>query len=208
MAATQLHGIGVKLRNTAIGALFALALLAPKLLHLRRDAHSWLVFRILLGIAGATLVVLPLGLWNSWLIAIVGLAMFTASILLPPANPDTRADEKALQLGALAVVNGGEYQPENAPAAPAQLFVGVERVWALDANFQPLLVIPAGEISSVRAEQSAGRWVLCIGWTGHTAEFSYHGIFAEHLARAAENALRSLLRTSLPVLPKRRAASA
>jgi hypothetical protein len=207
-ATTQRQGVGAKLRNTAVGVLFALARLAPKLLRLRRDAYSWLVFRIVLGVAGATLVVVPLGLWNSWITAIMGLAMFTASILLPPAKPDTRADEKARELGALLVVNGGIYQPGNAPAAPVQLFAGTQRVWALDPNFQPLLVIPAGEISSVRAEESEGRWVLRIHWTGHTAEFFYRGIFAEHLVRIAENAIGSLLRTSLPVLPQRRAASA
>jgi hypothetical protein len=206
--ATQRQGVGAKLRNTAVGALFVLALRAPKLLRLRRDAYSWLVFRIVLGVAGATLVVVPLGLWNSWITAILGLAMFTASILLPPAKPDTRVDEKARELGALLVVNGGIYQPGNAPAAPVQLFAGTEHVWALDPNLQPLLVIPAGEISSVRAEESEGRWVLRIHWTGHTAEFSYRGIFAEHLVRIAENAIASLMRTSLPVPPQRRAASA
>ena len=29
-----------------------------------------------------------------------------------------------------------------------QLFVGAEHIWALDSHFQPLLVIPAAEITS------------------------------------------------------------
>src|SRR5258707_973346 len=81
--------IAVRLRNFGLGILFALVLLLPKLLNLRRDRRSWLAFRILLAIAGASLVVLPLSLWNSWHAAIAGLAMFLAAILLPEAKPDT-----------------------------------------------------------------------------------------------------------------------
>ncbi|HVS87837.1 MAG TPA: hypothetical protein VHF01_06415 [Candidatus Acidoferrum sp.] len=197
-----------RFRNGFIATVFALAQIVPNLLHLRRNPRSWLVFRVALGFAGAALVVLPLSVWNSWIAAIIGLAMFTAAILLPSANADTSADRKARELGALLVVNGGKYQPGNAPAMAVRIFVGAEHIWALDSRFQPLLVVPTAEIASVRAEESGGRWNLQIRWTGHTAEFSYRGFFAEHLARAAESTLRSVMRTSLPALPKRRAASA
>jgi hypothetical protein len=134
--------------------------------------------------------------------------MFTAAILLPPAKPGTSADRKAHELGALAIVNGGKYQPGNAPAAAVQIFVGTENIWALDSRFQPLLVIPTAEISSVRAEESAGLWNLQIRWLDHTAEFSYRGIFADLLARRAEASLRALMPAALPLAPKRRAAGA
>src|ERR1700740_835847 len=52
------------LRDAAIGTLFAFVLLVPRLLHLRRNAKSWMLFRILLGAAGAALVGLPLGFQN------------------------------------------------------------------------------------------------------------------------------------------------
>jgi len=178
------------------------------LLHLRRNPRSWLVFRAALGFTGAALVVLPLSLWNSWIAAIVGVAMFTAAILLPPAKPGTSADRKAHELGALAVVNGGKYQPGNAPAAAVQIFVGTENIWALDSRFQPLLVIPTAEISSVLAEDSAGRWNLQIRWLDHTAEFSYRGIFADLLALRAETSLRAALPAAPAAAPKRRAAGA
>jgi hypothetical protein len=197
-----------RFRNGFIGTAFALAQIVPNLLHLRRNPRSWLVFRVALGFAGAALVVLPLSVWNSWIAALIGLAMFTAAILLPSDNADTSADWKARELGALLVVNGGKYQPGNAPATAVRIFVGAEQIWALDSRFQPLLVIPTVEISSVRAEESGGCWNLQIRWTDHTAEFSYRGFFAEHLARTAEGTLRSVMRTSLPALPKRRAASA
>jgi hypothetical protein len=207
-ALTQPESFGKKLRNAAVGILFALVLLIPRLLHLRRNAHSWMLFRTLLGFAGAALVILPLGLGNNYFYALVGMAMFIAAILLPPAKPSLSADDKARELGALVVVNGGQYQSRNSAAASVQLFVGAERISVLDSHFQPLLAIPVGEITSAQAEESDGCWLLRLGWADHTAEFAYRGIFAEHLACVAESTLRSVMRPSLPVIPQARAASA
>jgi hypothetical protein len=196
------------LRNAVVAALFALVLLLPKLLHLRRSPGPWVLFRVALGISGAALVIFPLSSGNSWFIAIGGLVMFAAAVLLPPPKPDTSVDCKARELGALVVVNGGACELGNAPATAVRLFVGADHVWALDARFQPLLVIPTAEIFFARAEEKGRHWVLWIRWAEHSAEFSYHGVFAEHLARVAEITLRSVMSQRLPVLPKRRAASA
>jgi len=197
-----------RMRNAGIVGLFALALVIPKIIHLRRNERSWFAFRIALGLGGASFVLLPLALWDSYLLSVVGLAMFITAILLPSARPDTTADEKARELGALVVVNGGEYQPGNAPAAPVQLFTGVENIWALDEHFRPLLVIPVRELTAVRVEYAANVWCLRLRWADHAAEFSYRGIFAEHLAHVAESTLQSVMRPGLPVIPQRRAASA
>jgi hypothetical protein len=205
---TQNQGIGAKLRNGAIGALFALVLLIPKLLHIRRNPQAWTVLRVILGLFGAAMVILPLGLWDNWLASIGGLALFLIAALLPAAKPDTSTDEKARELGAFVVVNGGRYQPGNAPAAETQLFVGAEHIWALDAHFQPLVVITVADMTSARVEEFDGCWLVRIRWADHQAEFTYRGVFAEHLARVAESTLRSIMRPSLPVLPQRRAASA
>lgn len=205
---TQQQESTARFRNVSIHLLFALARFAHNLLHLRRNPRSWQLFRVVLGLAGAALVILPLSLWQSWTAGIVGLAMFTAAILLPPANTETPASCKARQLGAHLVLDGGKYQPGNAPAAAVQIFVGPENIWALDSHLQPLLVIPVPQITSVRAEESAGRWNLQIRWLDRTAEFSYRGIFAELLARAAETSLRAALPAAPPAAPKRRAAGA
>ena len=207
-ALSQPEGFGKRLRHLAVGVLFALVLLIPKILRVRRNPRSWLLFRIFLGVAGAALVVLPIGLGTGFVPAIVGLTMFVSAILLPPAKPDANADDKARELGALVVVNGGRFQPGNAPSAVVQLFVGAESVWVLDQRFQPLLEIPVGEITAACAEQSEKSWRLRMTWASHTAEFSYGGIFAEHLARVAESTIRSVMRPALPVLPQRRAAGA
>src|ERR1700736_6407259 len=67
-------GLGAKLRKTVIGAGFAVVLLVPKVLSLRRDERSWVIFRTVLGITGAALVFLPIGFfaaifwrWPGWL---------------------------------------------------------------------------------------------------------------------------------------------
>ena len=207
-ALSQPEGLGKKLRQLAVGTLFALVLIIPKILHVRRNPRSWMLFRIFWGVAGAALVVLPLGLGTSFVPAIVGLAMFISAILLPPAKPDTNAGDKAHELGALVVVNGGRFQPGRAASAAVQLFVSAESVWVLVRSFQPLLEIPVSEITAACAEQSEESWRLRVTWASHTAEFSYGGIFAEHLARVAESTIRSVMRPALPVLPQRRAAGA
>lgn len=205
---TQQQASGPRSRNVSIHFLFALAQLARNLLHLRRNPRSWQLFRVALGFAGAALVILPLSLWNSWTAGIAGLAMFTAAILLPRANTETLANRKARELGAPIVLEGAKYQPGNASAAAVRIFVSAEFIWALDSRFQPLLVIPASQISSVRAEESAGRWILQIRWLDRTAEFSYRGIFSELLAHRAEISLRAALPAAPPAAPKRRAAGA
>jgi hypothetical protein len=207
-AASQQEGTGAHIRNLLIGTIFATVSLIPKLSRIRHNAQSWMGFRVFLGFAGAALVILPLSLWNSWLAAIAGLGMFLAAILLPPTPPHTTTDDKARELNALVVVNGGKYQPGNAAPASVQLFVGAEHIWALDAHLQPLLVIPAAEITSATAVQHKDRWILQVRWSDNAAEFSYKGIFAEHLARVAQTTLTGMIHSPLPVLPRSRAASA
>jgi len=207
-ALSQPESFGRRLRHLAVGTLFALVLLIPKIMRARRNPRSWMLFRIFLGIAGAAMVVLPLGMGAGFVPAIAGLAMFISSILLPPAKPYTSADDKARELGSLVVVNGGRFQPANAPSAPVQLFVGAESVWVLDRRLQPLLEIPVGEITAAGAEQSEESWRLRMTWAGRSVDFSYDGIFAEHLALVAETTIRAVLRPALPVLPQRRAAGA
>jgi hypothetical protein len=196
------------LREVLIGALFAVVLLVPKLLHLRRNPKVWMFFRIFLGLVGASLVIVPVGMGNSFFLSVLGLAMFIGAILLPPAKPSTNRDDKARELGAFVVVNGGRFKLGEAPSFAAQLFVGPDHVSVLDSDFQSYLEIPVSEITSARGEESHGRWYLRIDWANTTATFLYRGVFAEHLARVAESTLHGVMRPALPVIPQRRAASA
>jgi hypothetical protein len=207
-ADSQTENIGARLQKLGMAALFAVVLLVPKVLDLRRDERSWTAFRILLGIAGAGLVILPLAFWNSWLAAIAGLAMFLTAALLPSSSSVTTVDDKARELGALVVVNGGKYRSADASAVSAQLFVGADYIWALDSRFQVLLTIPVSEITSVHSEEMDRRWTVRIRRTDQTDEFSYRGIFAEHFARVAESTLRGVIHSPLPILSRARAAGA
>lgn len=202
------ESLGKRLRHLAVGTLFALVLLIPKILRARRNPRSWVLFRIFLAIVGASLVVVPLGARGSYAPAVAGLVMFISSILLPPAKPDSNADAKARELGALVVVNGGRFKLGEAPSFPAQLFVGADRISVRDSSLESFLEIPVGEITSAQAEDSHGHWYLRVNWASKNATFAYHGVFAEHLARVAETTIRAVLRPALPVLPQRRAAGA
>jgi hypothetical protein len=207
-ADSQTENFGTRLQKLAIGALFTVILLVPKVLNLRRDERSWTAFRILLGIAGAALVILPLAFWNSWLAAIAGLALFLTAALLPSATSGITIDDKARELGALVVVNGGKYMARSSSSASVQLFVGADYIWALDSQFQVLQTIPVSEVSSVNAEEMDGRWTVRVRCTDQIEELSYRGIFAEHFARVAESTIRAVMHSSLPILSRARAAGA
>jgi hypothetical protein len=192
---------GAPLRRAGIAILFAAILLVPKFLRVRRDPRAWLAFRIALGLLGASLVVVPLGLWNSWLAAAFGLALFMVAVLLGPAAPTTTLDDKAREWGALVVVvNGGVYAQAPAAPAAARLFVGPENIRVLDPSLHLQLEIPVAQISSLRALPLSPDWALRIEWSGQVAEFRYTGFFAEHLARVAESTIRSVMQPSLPVI--------
>lgn len=207
-SAPQIETFATRLRNAGVGFLFAVVLLVPKILRIRRDPRSWLAFRVLLGFAGAALVILPLAFWNSWLAAIAGLVMFLAAVLMPPTPPETNVDDKARELGALVIVNGGTYQPAGGPSSPVQLFVGAENVWALNSQLRPALILPVSQISSLNVQETSGGWLLRVHCKDRDAMFTYTGIFAEHFARVADSTLRSVMPAPLPVLPLRRAAGA
>lgn len=191
---------GQKLRRVALFALFASVLLIPKTLALRRRRRVWNTLRAAAAITGALLVVVPMGLWSSWLAAAVGLVLFVMALLLDPLDPEKSVDEHARELGALVVVNGGRFHAPSGPPVRARLFVAPKRVVALDASKRQLVEIPFGELSSVHAEEANGGWKLRVEWDHQSAEFSYEGFFAEHLARVAETTLRNQAYPGLPVL--------
>jgi hypothetical protein len=126
--------------------------------------------------------------------------------LLPSATSGSTVDDKARELGALVVVNGGKYMSSAGSAASVQLFVGVDYIWALDARFQILQTIPVSEVTSVHSEEMGDAWSVWVRRTNKSDEFLYRGIFAEHFARVTESTIRSVMRSSLPILPRVRAA--
>jgi hypothetical protein len=197
-----------RLKNFTGAGLFLLIQRFPQLLQLHRNQQAWTLMRVALGIFGAALVVLPLSLWSGWITAIFGLFLFLLSILLPPAESESDTDGKARDLGATTVVSGGEYQPGNCAAAEVRLFISPTHIWALDKHFDPLLVIPTPEISSLHVESTPDRWLLHIRWADHKAEFSYDGFFAERFARLADESIRAAVPVLFPPGSKSRAYAA
>jgi len=197
-----------RVKGTIGAALFLLIQRSPKLLEFHRNEQAWSLFRVALGLFGAALVVLPLSLWHGFFTALIGLSLFVLSILLPPADLESATDRKAHELGAQTVVSGGEYQPGNAPATHAHLFISSSHTWALDKNFDPLVVITTGEVASLKVEPSGEHWMLVVRWGDHKAEFVYKGIFAERFARLAEESIRQANLATQPGPKKSRAAGA
>jgi hypothetical protein len=177
-------------KNFVGAAFFLLVQKSPKLLALHRNQKAWTLFRIALGCFGAALVLLPLALWSGYFTALFGLALFVLSILLPPAELESMTDRKVRELGAQTVVSGGEYGRANGKPRSVQLFVSPSHTWAMDKNYEPLVVMATAEIKSLRVEPAKDDWVLHVWWADHKAEFVYKGIFAARFARLAEETLR------------------
>jgi hypothetical protein len=197
-----------RVKNTVGTAFFLVIHHSPKLLEFYRNEKTWTLFRVALGCFGAALVILPLSLWNGYFTALFGLALFVTSILLPPAELESDTDRKARELGVQTVVSGGEYQPQHAPPTAVQLFISPSHTWALDKNFNALVVITTAEIVSLRVETSWDHWVLRVRWGDHKTEFAYKGIFAERFARLAEESLRQASLATQSSAEKSRAAGA
>jgi hypothetical protein len=175
----------------------------------RRNSRSWTFFRLALGLGGAALVLLPVASVNSYIFSIAGMFMFVAAILLAPLKPRTTLREKARELGARVVVDGGRYHlAKSSSFVPVHLFIAADRISAFDAKFRLLLEIPTAEITSFLALQADKGWFLEVIWSTNAAEFSYRGAYAERLAVAAEDAIRSVAPATVPPTAQRRAAGA
>jgi hypothetical protein len=208
IASTSHENLFQKAKAFCGAALFLVIHRFPRLLQLHRNERSWTLFRIALACLGAAIVILPLSLWNGWITASFGLLLFVVAILLPPAQLESATDRKAREIGAQTVVSGGEYQSGNTLTVEVRLYISPTLIWVLDAHFEPLLQMPAPDISHLRVEEKGQRWLLQIRWADQKAEFAFAGFFAERFARLAEESIRAALPQVLPATPRRRAVSA
>jgi len=195
-----------RFRESVADSVFFVTRNFPKVWTLRSTPRAWTAFRILLGVAGAALVVLPLSLWNAWAFAPVGLALFMLAVLLPPLLRDRGTKRTIEQLGAYLVLDGGTFSgATDASGSGASDSSGMEkfqavnfyltptRIWALDGELRPMVVMPANEISMATAFPSESDWILRVRWQQNSAEFIFDGLFAERRARIAEAGLRHLI---------------
>jgi hypothetical protein len=197
-----------RFRESVADSLFAASRTFPKLLTLRSTPRAWTVLRVLLGIVGAGLVVLPLSLWNAWAFAPVGLALFLLGVLLPPLRHDRGTAQAIEQLGAYLVLDAGRFSAGTDDSPVANFYLAPSRIWALDEQLRPLVVIPVSEISMATAFPSQSDWILRVRWKENSAEFTFDGLFAERRARIAEAGLRHVVSPVETVRPHAKAASA
>jgi hypothetical protein len=197
-----------RLRDSVADSLFHISRAFPKVLSLGSRPGAWTLFRVLLGAMGAGMVVLPLSFWNSWAFAPVGLLLFLLAVLLPPVTRDRGTAKAQKQLGAYLVLDGGRVAAE-ADSPAVNFYLTANRVWALDPELRPVVVIPANEITLVTVFPADDDWLLRVGWRANSAEFLFAGLFAERRARLAEEGLRHLVHSASPASPnKARAAGA
>jgi hypothetical protein len=197
-----------RVRNAVADALFQVTRAYPKLLAYRSTPGAWTALRLVAGIVGAGLVMLPLSLWNAWAFAPVGLVLFLLAVLLPPIRQDRGTAKAIQQLGAYLVLDGGRLacgtlSPQGSEPCMVNLYLTQTRVWALDPELRPVVVIPAEEINVVTAFALQGNWALRVSWQDGSAEFSFAGIFAERRARLAEQGLRHLVHSAERTLEAR-----
>ena len=197
-----------RLRQQLEALMFRAAQLAPKLRRLRQNPSSWFAIRLIMGLSGAALVVLPLSFGYFLILPILGMALFLTAALLPPAPHEVTDEEIARELGAHRVLEGGDYQAGTVLGFPAKIFVGSDDLWVLDPLHRTLLAIPIAEIGSANAEETSGKWAFRICWRGGEALFAYDGMFAEFHAHAAQETIRGAMREQHPAKPLTRAAGA
>jgi hypothetical protein len=200
------RGVFETAKRAAIGVLFFLILLIPRFRRLRRRVWAWSLVRGIAVVLGGVLL---------WRYAPAGAGFFLGGLFLVAfgvlvhAKPQTQSvEEKARQLGALVVLNGGTFVPARGPAHPnAQIFVFPERLLVLNGRQEAAAEIPlvglrcyAAHPASSAAVEEGKPWDFEIVGESVSARFRYEGFFAEHLARVAETTLRHLLRKDLPVL--------
>jgi hypothetical protein len=182
-----------RFRMSIADSLFLISRTYPKLLTLRSTPTAWTGFRILLGVLGAGLVVLPLGLWNAWAFAPVGLALFLLAVLLPPLRQDRGSAQAIEQLGAYLVLDAGRFCCGPEEFASVNFYLTPTRIWALDDQLRPVAVIPVSELSMANPFPSQNDWILRLRWQENSAEFIFDGLFAERRVRIAEAGLRHLI---------------
>jgi hypothetical protein len=190
-----------RLRRGGLWLIFALVLMIPRVNRLRRRKRAWNLIRILVAIAGTAILVFGLARGHGFALIFVGALMLLFGLLLSTERPEISIDARAKELGALITVDGGRYIDAAGNRHRTKLFVGPDRLWALDSALHVLLEIPLTQVRTLVVEPSGTNWSFRLDGQLMKAEFIYEGSFAQHLAGVAEATVRSRLNRELQVLP-------
>src|SRR5580700_5022245 len=198
------HGLragAVRLRRAVLWLIFGSILMIPKINRLRRHRRAWNFGRSFAGLVGVAMIAIGAAEQHKFAIVALGALALLLALLLAPERPKRSVDARAKELGALVVVDGGVYKSDADAPHRAKLFIGADRLWVLNSALVVLSEIPLRQLRELILEPAGADWKLRIDCGQSVAEFLYRGDFAEHLARVAEEILRSRLHRELPVLP-------
>lgn len=190
-----------RLRRVGLWLIFALVLMIPKVNRLRRRRRAWNLIRILVAIAGTAILIFGLARGRGFALIFVGVLMLLVGLLLSAERPEISIDARAKELGALITVDGGHYIDGAGNRHRSKLFVGPDRLWALDPGLHILLEIPLTQVRTLVVEPSGTGWSFRVYDEKTKTEFIYEGSFAQHLAGVAEATVRSRLNRELTVFP-------
>jgi hypothetical protein len=200
---SQMHGLragAVRLRRAVLWLIFGSILMIPKINRLRRHRRAWNFGRSFAGLAGVAMIAIGAAEQHKFAMIALGAVALLLALLLVPERPKLSVDARARELGALVVVDGGVYKSDADAPHRAKLFIGADRLWVLNSALVVLSEIPLRQLRELILEPAGADWKLRIDCGQSVAEFLYRGDFAEHLARVAEEILRSRLHRELPVL--------
>ena len=202
------------LKRAALTVLFTAILIIPKIRALRRKIWEWSAVRLLVAALGCLLGWRYRHAQGGLVDLVFGIALMAFGLLVRAKPQAKSVDAQARELDALVVLNGGAFIPHGAdrPSRLVSIFVNPDRLFVVDEREHTLEEIPVIRVRELEArpvtaprepEAEVQTWDLEITWESiemRTARFRYDGVFAEHLARVAENTLRNLLRKELPIL--------
>jgi hypothetical protein len=197
------HGLragAVRLRRAVLWLIFGSILMIPKINRLRRHRRAWNFGRSFAGLAGVAMIAIGAAERHKLAIIALGALTLLLALLLAPERPKLSVDARARELGALVVVDGGVYSSDAEAPHRAKLFIGADRLWVLNSALAVLSEIPLQQLRELILEPAGADWKLRLDCGQSAAEFLYRGDFAEHLARVADETLRSRLHRELPVL--------
>lgn len=201
-AESPTHGFragAVRLRRAVLWLIFGSILMIPKINRLRRHRRAWNLCRFFVALAAVAMIAIGAAEQHKFAMIALGVLALLLALLLAPERPKRSVDARARELGALVVVDGGVYSSD-AQAPRAMLFVGSDRLWVLNSALVVLSEIPLRQLRDLILEPEGADWKLRLDCGQSAAEFLYQGNFAEHLARVADETLRSRLHRELPVL--------